>query len=184
MGKPTLRILDSVHCKANKYARPLILPALAYKTTSWRRGRYGKKNDTIVKSHLITGRTGTAGMFFTGLLPRIKKHCKKRGHKIRIIGREERIRPTQPPKLKGIVFRPDQLEALKEAHRRRRGLIIFPTGSGKTIIALGIISMFEDEVRNEIDSLKMVARKGNKKLPQFIIEKIFKKHNKDSSDSE
>ncbi|MAU14465.1 hypothetical protein QSE00_04665 [Arenibacter sp. M-2] len=47
-----------------------------------------------------------------------------------------------------------------------------------------ILTMFENDVDDEIESLRMVARKGNKDLPQHIIDKMRKKHNQDSSDSE
>lgn len=47
-----------------------------------------------------------------------------------------------------------------------------------------VIAMFENDIDEEIESLRMVARKGNKDLPQHIIDKMRKKHNPDSSDSE
>jgi superfamily II DNA or RNA helicase len=97
-----------------------------------------------VKQFLITGRKNSGGQFLTGLLPRVLKHAKKRDRKIEVIGRENivRIRPLSYPELKGITFRPDQREVLKTVRLRQRGRILFPTGTGKTIIALGIMSMF------------------------------------------
>ncbi|GAA4954324.1 hypothetical protein GCM10023314_29940 [Algibacter agarivorans] len=47
-----------------------------------------------------------------------------------------------------------------------------------------VITMFEENVVEEIESLRMVARKGKKDLPQHIIDKMLRKHNQDSSDSE
>lgn len=47
-----------------------------------------------------------------------------------------------------------------------------------------VLNMFEEDLEGEIESLRMVARKGKKDLPQHIIDKMRKKHNKDSSDSE
>lgn len=138
--KPTIIILDSVHCKANAPARKLILPLLKYKSTSWRRNRFGYKSAQTVTSHLITGKKGSAGTFLTGLLPKIKK---KFGSKIKIIGQEEVIKHNNStPSLKGIKFRPDQRKALRAAKRNQRGIILMPTGIGKTLIALGIMSMF------------------------------------------
>lgn len=143
MGRPIIRVLDTVHCRANKEARGLILPALAYKNTVWKRSRFGR-SQTVEKSHLITGRTGSSGQFLTGLLPRVKRYFRKRGHQIKIIGHEEFIHPSFPPNLKDIIFRPEQYKALRTARQKQRGRIVFPTGSGKTLIALGIHSMFED----------------------------------------
>lgn len=45
-----------------------------------------------------------------------------------------------------------------------------------------VIEMFSDDVDEEIDSLRMVARKGSEDLPQHIIEKMRRKHNQDPSD--
>ena len=47
-----------------------------------------------------------------------------------------------------------------------------------------VISIFEDDISDEINNLRMVARKGNENLPLHIIEKMRKKHNMDSGDSE
>lgn len=46
-----------------------------------------------------------------------------------------------------------------------------------------VITLFEEDVDEEIESLRMVARKGNRDLPQHIIEKMSRKHNQGSSDS-
>ena len=142
--KPIIRVLDTIHCKANKEARSIILPALAYKAIVSKRNPFGGRQERQVKQHLITGRKGTGGTFFTGLLPRVKKYCKQKGKTVRVIGRQERIMPARRPKLKGITFRPDQKKALRAVAHKARGRIVFPTGSGKTIIVLGIISMFEN----------------------------------------
>lgn len=136
---PKIQILDVVHSKANKEARELLLPLLKYESTVWKKSRFGGRHPQIVTSHLITGRQGTAGTFLTGLLPRIKKAL---GNKIEIIGREEKIKPAGKPNLPGIIFRPDQRKVFRAVRRYQRGKILMPTGSGKTIVALGIVSMF------------------------------------------
>ena len=147
MGKAIITYLDAVHCKANKEARELILPALTYKNIVWRRSRTGTKAAQSNISHLITGRKGTGGTFLAGLDLRIMEYCKeKKLSKIVFNGKENltHIAPSAKPYLKGIVFRPDQKKALKAVAKESRGRVVFPTGSGKTIIALGIISMFPE----------------------------------------
>jgi len=143
LGKKIITILDCVHCKANKYAREAILPALEYENIFWKKGRYGRSRE-IKKSYMITGRAGTAGNFLTGLLDRVKSYCEKSKISITILGLRniENIEPTKNPSLKNIIFREDQKKALIAIKKNNRGKLIFPTGSGKTIIALGIFSMF------------------------------------------
>ena len=170
MGRPIIKILDSVHCKANKLARELILPCLAYEERVYRRTRFGSKQSTKTQ-YLITGRVGTAGTFLTGLLPRIKSYCKKQGHNVKILGRNniERVKPTRKPKLKGIVFREDQLDALLLIKKKYRGNIVATTGSGKTIIANGIFSMFTKSpilfLCHTTDILNQTCRSIEKYLP-------------------
>lgn len=142
MAAPIIKILDSVHCKANKEARELILPPLKYKSTRWVRIG-GRKVPEIKTSHLVSGRNGSGGTFLTGLLPKVLAY-KKNKKKIKTIGRSNNeIFPfLQDAKLKGITFREDQKEVFEIVKKKQRGIITFPTGSGKTIIACGIISMF------------------------------------------
>ena len=145
MGKPIIRILDAVHCKATPTAREIILPCLAYNDYIYKRTRFGSKKIERT-SHLITGRKGTSGTFLTGLLPRVKAYAKKNGVTLKIVGRRniERVPALKKPKLKGITFREDQAKTLRLVKRISRGNIIATTGSGKTIIANGIFSMFPE----------------------------------------
>lgn len=46
-----------------------------------------------------------------------------------------------------------------------------------------VLTMFEEDIEEEIKSLRMVARKGKKEVPQEIIAKMLKKHDSDSGDS-
>lgn len=143
MGKPVITILDAVHAKANAEARKAIRGALAYRSVVWTRNRRTGRRDQIIQtSHLITGRKGTGGTFLAGLMPRVLKYAEKNKLRISVIDDSELCPPTARPKLNGITFRADQKKALRAVRRRQRGKIVFPTGSGKTIIAAGIISMF------------------------------------------
>jgi superfamily II DNA or RNA helicase len=145
--RPIVKILDAVHCEADKEARLLIAPILKYREAVWikkpMRTKGGKliqrRVQKVVDKTLMTGRKGSKGLFLTGLLPRVRKRLKK---KIYIEGTEE-VYPIQNlPKLPGITFREDQKRALRAVRRRNRGKIVFPTGSGKTVIAGGIVAMF------------------------------------------
>lgn len=139
-----IKVIDVVHCKADKGARALILPALQYKNIVWKKSFYGGRQIEEKVQYLITGRKGTGGTFLTGLLPRIEEYIKKEKLKIKITGQEnlEIIKPTKEAQLKGITFRPDQKKVLKKVKKESRGIFLFPTGTGKTLLAAGIISMF------------------------------------------
>lgn len=48
-----------------------------------------------------------------------------------------------------------------------------------------VFKLFENnDILNDIEELKMVARKGNNELPQDIIDKMYSKHRKKIDDKE
>lgn len=47
-----------------------------------------------------------------------------------------------------------------------------------------IIPITNDDLNNEINELKMVARKGEQNIPKHIIDKMKNKHNNSRDDSE
>ncbi|KYK24185.1 hypothetical protein AYK24_06655 [Thermoplasmatales archaeon SG8-52-4] len=142
MGKPTIKILDVVHCKANKEARKLIKKSLSYEDVVRKRNRFGVKGKEVVTRHLITGREGTGGTFLSGLLPRVEKAIGKTKETLQVNGSLECLPEPIQPALPGITFRPDQKKAFCKIAKYQRGMILFPTGSGKTIIELGVASMW------------------------------------------
>lgn len=142
--KPRIEILDGISCKANPEARELILPYIKYQRTSFVRGHFGGRNITST-CHLITGCKGTSGTFYTGLLPRIKKRLKEDNIKIEISGKIDKFKPARRyPKLNGKKLRDKQYEAVKKFRIKQRGRIFFPTGYGKTITAVSIMSLFSN----------------------------------------
>lgn len=46
-----------------------------------------------------------------------------------------------------------------------------------------VIQMFKEDLIEDIESLRMVARKGSSNLPQHIIDKMRKKHNLNKGDT-
>lgn len=139
-----IKILDCIHCRADPESRKLILKFLKYKRRFYKKKFFGGKNIETT-CHLITGRDGTSGLFYTGLLPMIKKEISKNNLAIKIIGKIEKIKPLNKiPTLKGIEWRKEQLKTIKKFTLKQRGRIVLPTGYGKTLVAIGIISLFAD----------------------------------------
>ncbi len=133
-----IEILDSVFCKADKDAINEIKNKLKYKSVFWQKGPFKKKR--IVKdAYFIDGRSGK---FLTGLLPRVlDDFC---GNVI-----EEEVGFWEPvnddPYLEGITFKPEQERLMESAIRKQRGIVKSPTGSGKTIVAMGIMSRYHGD---------------------------------------
>lgn len=175
MGIPTIKVQNVVYSKADKYARTAIKKCLMYKGSKWTRGDYGKRDQQVFKQYLIEGREGTGGTFLTGLLPRIKEHCKKHRIGFSIVGLNnlENVKAECKPHLEGITFRPDQMAALDATVGVPRGLIIHPTGSGKTIIALGIFSMHPNKRRLFLCHTKDLLNQAYDEIKKFNFDNVF-----------
>jgi superfamily II DNA or RNA helicase len=188
----SIKILDAVQCHATAAAKSLFLKSLSYqekvyRPAKWQRTANGKairipaQND-LVSKYFITGGVKQSGYFYSGLLPRVKEAIEKSDGDATISGELERVEPeTLKVNLNGITLRRDQRVAVKRAMRRQRGVILFPTGSGKTIIATALIKHFMRQHRivflvHTLDLLKQTAEEftrfgvphkvlgGNKKI--------------------
>lgn len=104
----------------------LLKPLLGFQKEFWKKSGY-KKIRTEYTKYLINKK----GIFLTGFSNRLRKHFSLQVP-------HNTISPE--PKLKGITLREDQIKLIQSAANNRRGILIAPTGSGKTVIAAGIIS--------------------------------------------
>lgn len=134
-----IEILDPVRSKLSpKEDIDKILPCLAYESEYRIKGEYGsiKKNN---EAYVINR---GSGKFFTGLIPRIQTYCQNKGIKIDINGQLEILKPEKAPYLPGFTFRDDQLQTMKSIMDNQRGVIKNATGTGKTVLAGGICSIW------------------------------------------
>jgi superfamily II DNA or RNA helicase len=85
------------------------------------------------------------GFFLTGLYPRLIENFKKKQIPYEATVLDERKYASTHPKdlqLKDIKLYADQIDLLIKAGKQQRGVLQAPTGTGKTILAYALISMF------------------------------------------
>lgn len=130
--------VDNVFCYVNDFtAQNQIRDSCRYKKEIYKPGPFSKTK-SIVEASMISNKK-----FLTGLLPRVLEYCDNK--QIQYEAKRENIllpMMASKPALQGIEFRQDQKDAIHEACIALRGIIKAPTGSGKTVIAGGICSMF------------------------------------------
>lgn len=147
-------ILNNVFCKTDKAGKKLLDPCLVYKKTYWKQTQHRK-----VESSYYYSLIGRKFFFLTGFLPRIEKFCKEKGYTL-LIEKPVMVVPPNDQQsfqsflektknLLGKDFRKNQLEKqaslIKEAIDLKRGVLVSPTGTGKTTLALGIASCFPNK---------------------------------------
>jgi superfamily II DNA or RNA helicase len=99
-------------------------------------GSWSRKQETHYRKSLVDRK----GIFLTGFIPRISKYCDENNIEINIDDKNQEHLITKTPGIKGITFREDQQRLISNAIGYGRGYLIAPTGSGKTVIAGGILS--------------------------------------------
>ena len=137
MEEIRIKVLDAVHCQVME-GKSLITPCLTIQATFWKQGPYHKEAKTYNKVFM------TGKLFFTGLLPRVEDYCRRQNITCKVSGREgiTNLPVSDQPSLPGVTFRPDQIQLMEQALQGGRGIIKSPTGSGKTVIAAGIMSCY------------------------------------------
>ena len=134
----TIKIIDGIYCKAGSELKKKIAPCLQYEYVHWKQGPYAMSKQRKTR-YFIDQRSGR---FLMGLLPRVEKYCQVSNIPYSIEGETEKLIHTEKPNVKGMTLRKDQIDLCHLAAKKQRGVIKSPTGSGKTVIIMGIIGMY------------------------------------------
>lgn len=126
--------LDPIHSKADKEATKIIKPLLSYEASFWKKGPFNKTKQVYTAS-MIDGRSG---LFLTGFLPKINEIFDGEIDYSNL----EILKPKCEPFVDGVNLRDYQIDLIKRAIQFQRGIIKAPTGVGKTIISIGLMSCF------------------------------------------
>jgi superfamily II DNA or RNA helicase len=160
---------DELQYRASKDLYDEIATALEYPKQRAIRGQFGTK----IKQEKATMIDRRSGLFSVGLLPRVLEQLDLQGVQYQVIQPKWPDGPPLPimkPRLEGVVLRNDQLELINKVVNNYRGVIIAPTGSGKTILALGIISMWPKArsliLTHRLDILEQFRTRAIQYLPE------------------
>jgi superfamily II DNA or RNA helicase len=115
---------------------PMIKSILTFKYSAYRPGEFGGKHVEYWKNVM-----SKEGEFLTGYVPRIVKKLLERNIPIEYTTLSPAPQPS-PEQLRTKTLYDYQAEAVKIALARKRGVIVSSTGSGKTLIGLGIVKNF------------------------------------------
>jgi superfamily II DNA or RNA helicase len=145
-----IEIIDPVECRVQTSFGPAIQPCLTYTGVYYRKERIPDTDRKRMVRHEYPKQSFTLKdkhhwYFFRGHLDRVVNHLKLRKINFGIEYMGHMHLPPEPYKLNGIKFRPDQLDLMNGAisyDKEQNGVIVAPTGTGKTILQLGLRSAF------------------------------------------
>lgn len=143
----TINYIDPVWSQVSKEGKAILNQVLYYPYTYYHQGPFHKVSK---QTHYPLVSKG--GRFLTGFIPRVRDYLNKRLIPYQILG----VRPIEVPDSQTTTFvlRPEQAEAVTLALKHQRGVIHYPTGSGKTVIFLSILECLP----NNLNALILLYR--------------------------
>jgi len=131
-------IYDPVYSKIIGKDAHLIWPCISFTSEYWKQTPYRKQRHTYEQKMVNKN-----GYFLTGLIPLILAYSDENNLHCQLeLACKVNEYVIHRPNLKGVIFREDQQYLIEQAAKLHRGVLVAPTGSGKTLVALGIMSAF------------------------------------------
>jgi len=144
-----IEVLNPVVCLTYKDDAQTLIPCLSCRAEYWRKERIpGTKKLRKVRKeydkHFFYAKNKDYWYMYCGHLERIQEYLHGQGLEPAEIFFSNSVGSFeyQDFHLNGIKFRPDQLRLMQAAVEDETGIVLSPTGSGKTILQLGIMSAF------------------------------------------
>lgn len=144
-GYPKVQIKNAIETLIDQGEINTIAPLLEYQEVIYLKQKHQVKRRYIDKCFFLEKRRLNEPVkILTGLVPKIKEHFPFLSIEVlehaNIAICDDII--LEPNIDKGITFREDQFAAIKSVRKNNRGIILAPTGTGKTVIMCGIVSCY------------------------------------------
>lgn len=138
-----IRFLDPIESIMSPALSELVRNSLSFPTVWYRQGAFKKTRMEGAKSTIIS-RTAKGHVFFTGLIPRILQEASRQKVVVDYAPPEKFLIPGAIKLPEGMTLRSFQMELIRKVWSAERGILKAPTGTGKTVLGLSIISSIKD----------------------------------------
>ena len=138
----TIEVIDSVWTRICPEAQKHLQPILQYDHFYWRKTAYG--SEKVVQKHFMIEEHSDGFFILTGLVPRAIKALRKKKVKHELISNLDDVECCEPD-IEGYKFRDYQKRLVDAALDHGRGILVAPTGTGKSIVLLGITAAYKEE---------------------------------------
>ncbi len=165
----TIKILNTVHSQVDAENISTITPAVSYKETIW---KFSPRLHRKVRQSYTNFLIDANGIFWTGLIPRIRNYLRDKEIDFEVQGKKEPLWPTNDPEVKGKVFRPDQNELIDASLNKQRGVVVSPTGSGKTLLAGALFTCFRRHKKLFLVDTSALLKQAVSDFTEYGLENI------------
>ncbi len=166
-----ITIDNVVYSHIKKQDIAVLEECLQYKYQKHKFNPYAHKNKSSYEDK-IESLIDKNGKFFTGYIARVKKYLSEKNIPYEIENNSERLKPDNEPIIKGKILREDQKRLVEAAIKNQRGVLISPTGSGKTLIAGSIISCFKNKKTLFLVSTKSLLKQAADDFKEYGLKNI------------
>lgn len=135
-----IKILDPIHCEVQPALAAILKSELSFTAVFYKQGFFRKERVEYQKPVIWKVKNGNY-VFCTGLLPRVINYCKSKNVPLTFTGEEEKI-PTFKVNMNTLNLREEQIRLVNAALEKQRGVLLAPTGTGKTALGIAVISGF------------------------------------------
>ena len=177
MKEANITVMNPVRSRITRREARWIQPALAFQGEYYKKDHLGRKIRYEYDGDFFYHHTSEHSSFYTGLLQRIHDYCEDNDISVTVIydhnngpATLDRLhkRPYLPPDEEFQDFTPKQLSLLRKARRQKRGEIVSPTGTGKTILQLGLIRSWPKNFKHLILAhTSTIIRQTHTQLERF-----------------
>lgn len=138
-----IKQLDPIESIMSRELYREVKELISYTSVFYQQSMYRKVRKEYKKSTAI-GTTKEGILFLTGLIPKIKKYCTDNG--LDLDCKEQNIHTTRidPHLPEGVQLRDFQKVLIHKTIASERGILKAPTGTGKTVLGLALISSIQD----------------------------------------
>jgi len=144
-----ITIVNSIFSTIPKLEIEPVLDIISYRQEWWSEGKFSRQKQIFYKQALLD-KSGLLIKIFTGHIPRIVNGLKAKGIETNIIGSIPKITKQSEPYLKPRLelnppferFKPFQYQMITTAIEEQRGCFESITGTGKTVMQMGIMSAY------------------------------------------
>ena len=131
-----IKQIDNIHAQITK-GLEYVQKILEYEAEHYIQGRWKKERQVYTKKVYTK-----SGKILAGLVPYIVEYCEKQKIDCEVVQNDITYPAFEDRELLGITLRPDQKKLVQAALEHHRGVIVAPTGSGKTILISSIINKY------------------------------------------
>lgn len=161
-----IKVDNPIECSIPRPFAARISKLFEYDASAWREGQH-RKVQMKYKKYAWSGRDKNRFHFYSGMLPIVTRFLSSKNFSYRVDSEDWTVVPKLPG-LPGITFRSDQKFMINQAIDHQRGLILSPTGSGKTIIQMGIMSAFKKENIIVLAHTREIVRQTYEEIRKFF----------------